>query len=135
MNATTIEQLALATVTGSLPFPEIVGRLLEEDVEYYVVDYRSMQFRFYGAQGSIVETPMAIEGLPGVPKVFDLPSLRSAILDSQTMGQEFKDFSRRAMLAGVQSYFAFLQAKRVTYLGCQGDQHVEWFPGAAPTDA
>jgi hypothetical protein len=37
--------------------------------------------------------------------------------------------------AGVQGYFAFLRRQRVIYLGRQGDQHVEWFPGAKPGDA
>lgn len=36
------------------------------------------------------------------------------------------------MAAGVQGYFAFLRGKRVTYVGRQGDQHIEWFPGAGP---
>lgn len=36
------------------------------------------------------------------------------------------------MAAGVQGYFAFLRGKRVTYIGRQGDQHTEWFPGAGP---
>jgi hypothetical protein len=39
------------------------------------------------------------------------------------------------MNAGVQGYFAFLRGRRVTYLGRNGDQHVEWFPGAKPNDA
>jgi uncharacterized protein YbcV (DUF1398 family) len=135
MDATTVERLALATVTGTIPFPEIVGRLFEQGVEYYVVDYRSLQFRFYGTEGGVVEAPLVIEGLPNVQDAFDKHALRAAILDSQAHGQKFKDFSRRAMTAGVQSYYAFLRGKRVTYLGRQGDQHVEWFPGATPTDA
>jgi uncharacterized protein YbcV (DUF1398 family) len=134
MNAIEVERLALATISGSMPFPEIVGRLIEEGVEYYVVDYRSMRFRFYGTEGGVVDAPLVIEGLPAVHDKLDLPSLRAAILDSQTHGQKFMEFSRRAMLAGVQSYYAFLRGKRVTYLGRQGDQHVEWFPGAAPTN-
>jgi uncharacterized protein YbcV (DUF1398 family) len=109
--------------------------LIEHGVEYYVVDYRTLQFRFYGAQGGVVEAPLAIEGLPSVQETFDLAGLRAAILDSQAQGQKFRDFSRRAMSAGVQSYYAFLRGQRVTYLGRQGDQHVEWFPGAAPTDS
>ena len=135
MNAATVESLAAATRAGSLPFPEIVARLLAEGVEYYVVDYRLLQFRFYGAEGGVVEAPLPIEGLPAVAPAFDLAGLRAAILDSQTRGQKFVDFSRRAVAAGVQSYFAFLHGRRVTYLGRRGDQHVEWFPGAAPTDA
>ena len=135
MNATTIQQLATATLTGSMPFPEIVSRLIDEGVDYYQVDYRALQFRFYGVNGGVVVAPLAFEGLPEIHETFDAPALRAAIQDSQTRGQKFRDFSRRAMLAGVQGYFAFLTGKRVMYLGRQGDQHVEWFPGAAPRDS
>ena len=135
MNAATIERLASATLDGSMPFPEIVGHLIEEGVEYYLVDYRALNFTFYGAAGGIVVAPLLFEGLPEVNATFDVPNLRAAIRDSQSNGQKFRDFSVRAARAGVQSYFAFLRGKRVLYLGRQGDQHVEWFPGAAPTDA
>jgi hypothetical protein len=37
------------------------------------------------------------------------------------------------MAGGVQGYIAFLRGKRVTYWGRTGDQHTEWFPGAAPS--
>jgi hypothetical protein len=33
---------------------------------------------------------------------------------------------------GLEGYFAFLRGKRVTYWGRTGDEHTEWFPGAAP---
>lgn len=134
MNAATIERLASATLDGSMPFPEIVGRLLEEGVEYYLVDYRALRFTFYGVAGGVVVAPLQFEGLPEINETFEPAGLRAAILDSQLRGQKFRDFSARAMRAGVQSYYAFLRGKRVLYLGRQGDQHVEWFPGAAPTD-
>lgn len=135
MNAATIQKLARATLDGSMPFPEIVGRLIEEGVEYYLVDYRSLQFTFYGIDGGVVVAPLQFEALPEVNANFDLAGLRAAIRDSQAHGQKFRDFCVRAMNAGVQAYYAFLRGKRVLYLGRQGDQHVEWFPGAAPTDA
>ncbi len=135
MNAATIEKLASATLDGSMPFPEIVGRLIEEGVEYYLVDYRALRFTFYGVAGGVVVAPLQFEGLPEINETFEPAGLRAAILDSQSRGQKFRDFSVRAMRAGVQSYYAFLRGKRVLYLGRQGDQHVEWFPGAAPTDA
>lgn len=134
MNAAHISKLACATLDGSVPFSEIVGRLIDEEVECYLVDYRALQFTFYGAKGGVVIAPLTFEGTPQVAENFDLPSLRAAIHDSQAQGQKFRDFSSRAMLAGVQSYYAFLRGKRVTYFGRQGEQHVEWFPGAAPTD-
>jgi uncharacterized protein YbcV (DUF1398 family) len=135
MNAARISELAAVTLDGSMPFPEIVGHLLDQGVEAYLVDYRALRFTFYGADGGIVVAPLTFEGLPEVAEDFDQSSLLAAIHDSQTRGQKYRDFCRRAMLAGVQSYFAFLRGKRVTYLGRQGDQHTEWFPGAAAPTA
>lgn len=132
MNATTVRELSVASITGTLSFPEIVARLISEGIEYYHVDYAALQFTFYGGAGEVIVAPLAFEGLPVVGQEFKTDELRAAILDSQRNRQKFRDFSRRAMQAGVQSYFAFLLGKRVTYLGRQGEQHVEWFPGAAP---
>ncbi len=66
------------------------------------------------------------------PLIFDAQALRANILDSQKNNQHYRDFSTRAMQAGVQGYIAFLRGQRVTYFGRQGDQHTEWFPGAKP---
>jgi len=134
MNANNVLQLGQATLSGSLPFPEIVGKLMAEGVEYYHVDYVALQMHFYSAGGGVVPVPLCFEGLPAVAEAFDAPALRAAILDSQKNGQAFRDFSRRAAQAGVAGYFAFLRGQRVTYLGRQGDHHVEWFPGARPAD-
>jgi uncharacterized protein YbcV (DUF1398 family) len=120
------------TFTGTAPFPEIVRRLLETGVEYYHVDYVAIRITFYSAAGESVSTPITFEGLPAVAADFDASGLRAAILDSQRHGQPFRDFTRRAMEAGVQGYIAFLRGKRVTYWGRAGDQHTEWFPGAEP---
>lgn len=134
MNADVINSLAKATLDGSMPFPQIVGKLIAEGVEYYHVDYPSRSFTFYTAGGSTVTATILFEGLPDVASVFDAETLKAAIMDSQQHGQKFRQFCERAMLAGVQGYFAFLRGQRVTYFGRQGDQHVEWFPGAKPSD-
>lgn len=130
MNADIIASLAKTTLDGSLPFPQIVAKLIAEGVEYYYVDYPSKSFTFYSAAGAAVTAPLAFEGLPPVAADFDATALKAAIVDSQQHGQKFRQFCERAMRAGVQGYFAFLRGQRVTYLGRAGDQHVEWFPGA-----
>ena len=132
MNSELVLQAVHATLAGSLPFPEIVRHLLGAGVEYYHVDYILLQFTFYGANADSVVAPLTFEGLPAVAKDFDAAGLRQAILDSPQKGQKYREFSQRAMQAGVQGYFALLQGKCVTYLGRQGDQHTEWFPGAEP---
>jgi uncharacterized protein YbcV (DUF1398 family) len=60
---------------------------------------------------------------------FNDPALRAIILDNQLKFQEFKQFPHRAVQAGVQGYHAFLRGQRVTYLGRQSEQHIEWFSG------
>jgi uncharacterized protein YbcV (DUF1398 family) len=132
MNADIVQRMARATLAGELPFPEIVGNLLAEGVEYYRIDYVARQMSFYSSEGSVVIAPLIFENLPAVAIHFDDPALKAAIFDSQHNGQEFRQFSHRAVQAGVQSYYAFLRGQRVTYLGRQGEQHTEWFPGAKP---
>jgi uncharacterized protein YbcV (DUF1398 family) len=115
-----------------MPFPLIVAKLMDSGVEYYHVDYVGLCKRFYGGDGACVVTPIPFEGLPAVAAELDADALRDDIRDSQQHGQHYRDFTARAMRAGVQGYFAFLRGQRVTYLGRTGDQHTEWFPGAKP---
>lgn len=133
MNARIITETALKTLDGTMSFPEVVGQLLDAGVEYYHVDYLGMRKTFYSANGNAVVTPINYEGLPPVAAEFDTAALQADILDSQRNNQPYRNFTRRAMEAGTQGYYAFLRGKRVTYFGRQGDQHTEWFPQAQPT--
>jgi uncharacterized protein YbcV (DUF1398 family) len=135
MDADVVNSLAKATLDGSMPFPQIVGELIAEGVEYYHVDYAASSFTFYSAAGSTVTASLPFEALPSISSDFDVTALKAAVLDSQQRGQKFRQFCERAIRAGVQGYFAFLRGQRVTYLSRQGDLHVEWFPGAKPSDA
>jgi uncharacterized protein YbcV (DUF1398 family) len=132
MNTEIIANTARATLEGIISFPDVVSQLLAAGVEYYHVDYITMRKTFYSADAHTVITPINYEGLPPVAADFNDAALRANILDSQRNGQKYRDFTRRAMEAGTQGYFAFLRGKRVTYIGRQGDQHTEWFPGAIP---
>ncbi len=132
MNTQTITETARRALDGGISFPEVVRQLLAAGVEYYHVDYVGMRKTFYSAEGGAVVTPINYEGLPPVAADFDAAALRADILDSQRNNQPYRDFTRRAMAAGVQGYFAFLRGKRVAYFGRQGDEHIEWFPGAQP---
>lgn len=132
MDTAIIHDTARRTLEGTISFPEVVKNLLGAGVEYYHVDYVARRKTFYGADGSTATTAITYEGLPAVAPDFAADQLRAAILDSQRHGQKYRDFTRRAMEAGVQSYTAFLRGQRVTYWGRQGDAHTEWFPGAGP---
>ncbi|ADL54100.1 DUF1398 domain-containing protein [Gallionella capsiferriformans] len=135
MESKIVADAARATLDGSIPFSEVVRRLLETGVEYYHVDYVALQKTYYSASGEVIKTPIHYDDLPSVASEFNLEKLRAAIFDSQQNGQHYRDFTKRAMNAGVQGYIAFLRGKRVTYWGRGGDQHIEWFPGAKPQNA
>jgi hypothetical protein len=49
MNANQVRELGTETLSGSLPFPAILGKLIAEGVEYYHVDYVSLHILFYSA--------------------------------------------------------------------------------------
>ncbi len=132
MNSEIIAEVARATLYGKIAFPEVVQRLIETGVEYYHVDYVALQKTYYSASGETIKTPINYEDLPPVADDFNIEVLKKIILDSQQNGQHYRDFTKRAMNAGVQGYIAFLRGKRVTYWGRGGDQHTEWFPGAKP---
>jgi len=132
MKSEIVTEAARATLDGSIPFPEVVRRLIETGVEYYHVDYVALQKTYYSASGEIIKTSINYEDLPSVADDFNIEELLAAILDSQQNGQHYRDFTKRVMKAGVQGYIAFLRGKRVTYWGRSGDQHTEWFPGVKP---
>jgi uncharacterized protein YbcV (DUF1398 family) len=132
MNTRQILEAAHATHEGDTPFPDVVATLIKAGVESYHVDYASLCTTYYGAEGDVAVTPITYEGMPAVAAELDLAALKAAIADSQRHGQKHRDFSRRAMQAGVLGYIAYLRGRRVTYLGRAGDQHTEWFPGAEP---
>jgi uncharacterized protein YbcV (DUF1398 family) len=130
MDTKIIAETARKTLSGTVSFPEVVGQLLAAGVDYYHVDYIGMRKTFYGVDGDIAITPINCEGLPLAATDFNLSALRADILDSQQHNQPYREFTRRALAAGVHGCYAFLRGKRVVYYGRQGDQHVEWFPGA-----
>ena len=110
MNSHVVLEAARASLTGALSFPQIVRNLIAAGVESYHVDYIVLQFTFYGADAATVVAPLSFEGLPNVAADFDVPALRLAIQDSQQKGQQYREFSQRAMRAGVQGYSCFCGA-------------------------
>ena len=132
MDTAVIHEVAAATLAGTMPFPEVVAKLLAAGVEYYHVDYVGRIKQFYDGSGAYVSTAITYENLPIVSSELDVDALRANIRDSQQSGQPYRDFTVRAMNSGVQAYYAFLRGRRVTYFGRSGDQHTEWFPGAGP---
>ncbi len=115
MNTEIIASTTRATLAGTISFPDVVAALIATGVEYYHVDYAALRITFYNGDGAAIVMPILYEGLPPIAPDFQPDNLKAAILDSQCHGQKFRDFTHRAMSAGVQSYTAFLRGQRVTY--------------------
>jgi hypothetical protein len=64
MDTRAITEAAATTLAGTLPFPEIVAKLIATGVEYYHVDYAGACKQFYDGVGGRVVTPVPYEGLP-----------------------------------------------------------------------
>ena len=79
MNADAVSTLAKQTLDGSFPFPQIVGELIAQGVEYYHVDYASRSFTFYSAAGAAISAPLQVDGLPPVAEDFDVAALKAAM--------------------------------------------------------
>jgi hypothetical protein len=76
MNTLAITEAAQATLAGTLPFPEIVAKLMSAGVEYYHVDFVGMCKQLYDCLGGRVVTPIPCEGLPPVAAGLDVAALR-----------------------------------------------------------
>ncbi len=114
-----------------LPFPETVSALLVLGVSRYHIDYTTNTATSYLLQGVDAVNIPANTAKPGP---WDRSKLISAIRYAQSAPPDYTyaEFERRCIEAGVVEYHAYLEGKRVVYLGEMGDFHVEWFPGAGP---
>lgn len=124
-----VEACAHGSHDGSLSFPEIVGRLLAAGVTNYHADFFRAETTYYLSSGESHVVPLPMPDMP-IATAFDISAVQAAIQSSQTEAQRFPDFLKRAVAAGCIGYMAYLDGKRVAYVGRLGDTHVEWFPGA-----
>ena len=62
MNTEIIAQATRSAPDGSMPFPEVVRRLLDPGAEYYYVDCVALRTCFYSGKGDVVTAPILYEG-------------------------------------------------------------------------
>lgn len=129
MNRKVLQECLKASLEGSMPFAQIVGRLIDERVESYHVDLVRSEIRYYSASGEHAQETIPLKFSRAADK-FKAEDVKSAIKDSQAGKIGWTTFLDRAMAAGCVYYVTYLTGKRVVYLGREGDAHVENFPRA-----
>lgn len=121
-------QWAIANRPKVNGYPYLAEALRQVEVNRYVYSLPSCQCIFFSSQGNVVTQMDAIKvGMCDVPR-FDEDALIKQLRISQEGESTFPEFLRGAWEAGVVSYEADLQERKVTYYGAQGESYVEKYP-------
>ena len=83
--------------------------------------------------------PVVMQGAPLVNGAVDVPrfdegALIKALRVDQAAESTFPEFLNAAWLAGVVRYDVDLEARTVTYQGCNGEQHIEAYPAVTAAE-
>lgn len=123
------------SVAGNITFPEVVGKLMEVGIESYHADLYRREKTYYAANGdSHVESENGLD-----PKVFNADAVAAALNSDGVKASlrqiqhkeiDYQHFLRGILAAGVANYWVYLAGKRAVYVARNGDEYVEWFPGA-----
>lgn len=112
---------------GSIHFGEVIGQLMEVQVESYHVDYRSGRTTYFLPNGETVDLNFE-KPEHGIAEAFNGDGVRSAILGAQQGKVMYPEFKHLSQAAGCTSYTVWIAGRHVTYYGRKGETHVERFP-------
>jgi len=129
MNTNLLNEMAEASMKGTIHFGQIVGKLMEAGVESYRVDFVRKEKTYYMPNGEshVVSIDFKKHDLA---QKFDGAGIQAAIKASQRGEIKFIEFIPRALDAGVRDYTVYIQGKKVIYFGRKGESHTELFPQA-----
>ena len=118
-----------AAHSGSLSFPEIVGRLIAAGFEGYAVDYRRNTQAFYMLSGESVVLEMQ-PSAGAVAEKFDAAGVEALVRWAQANGPDYsyRGFCEKVKQAGCAGYLVSFPGRRVLYFGRTAETHVEHFP-------
>lgn len=124
------EACTAASDTGSVPFPQIVGRLIAAGVERYHADLRRDEKIYYDSDGGSHAVPCHGVDAP-FAEAFSEDRLRAAVKATQAGLLPYPDFCREIAAAGCVAYLVSFPGRRAVYYGRTGETCVELFPGAS----
>ena len=126
----TIHDTIRGSLTGTMNFPQILGKLHELGIERYHCDYTRQEITYYHSNGQSLVVTVPMGEFP-TGREFLADDVAAAVKQSQRGEHTFVDFVRSTMAAGCVGYFVQLTGRKVQYFGRTGDCHTEHFP--APT--
>lgn len=123
------------SVAGNITFPEVVEKLMAVGIESYHADLYRHQKTYYAANGdSHVELESGLDpkvlGAHAVAAELNPNGVKEALRQIQHKEIDYQQFLRGIQSAGIANYWVYLAGKRAIYVARNGDENVEWFPGA-----
>lgn len=114
---------------GSMTFPQIVGKLIEDGFESYTIDYRTSIATYYRPDGDSIGLPMRGHAVT-VAEAFDADAIKAAIREAQQLvpGYTYEGFCKKVTSAGCAGYIVSFSGRRALYFGRTAEAHVEPFP-------
>ncbi len=122
-----IRQTFEASQAGSIHFGQVIGALMSVDVESYFVDYRTRQASYYFPNDESFCLSYAAEG-EVFGQAFVQADVKAAIVGAQKGEVMYPEFKKLTQKAGCIGYIVWIKGRHVSYLGRNGETHVEYFP-------
>lgn len=122
-----MHEVAKRSHEGTIPFPEVVGKLTQAGVEQYLADLRRGSRTFYMPnRDSHVEESSS--PAVAIGEQFAEVEIVKALRTIQRGEIDYQEFVRRIMAAGCTGYFVYIAGRQAHYLGRRGERYVEMFP-------
>jgi uncharacterized protein YbcV (DUF1398 family) len=128
MNENVVKEVITQTLSGTIAFPEVVRLLSNEGFDSYHVDFLRGEGRYYHHTGESLQEKFDHE-FPPIAENFSAEGVQAAIRRILAGSSRYPDFIRECASAGCAYYIVYLTGKKVRYLGRNGGEHVEYFPG------
>lgn len=124
-----LHECAHGSLTGTITFPEVVGKLMGVGVESYHTDLYRREHTYYLPDGDSHVEPLEVLPTP-IAQEFSAQGVADAVRDSQQGKIKYREFLTRITAAGAVRYFVYLTGRCAVYIGRDGSEHVERFPQA-----
>jgi uncharacterized protein YbcV (DUF1398 family) len=127
MNHKVIKETVLGSLSGTITFPQVVGKLLAEGIESYHVDLVRSENRYYMPSGETHVEKVSFDHSQA-ESVFSSLGVQSAIKAIQNNEINYVQFVNQVLHSGCVYYIAYLSGRQVVYFGRRGEMHIERFP-------
>jgi len=122
-----IRQTFEASQAGTIHFGQVIAALMSVDVESYFVDYRTRQIIYYFPNDEVFSLNYEAEN-EVFGQSFVQTDVKAAIVGAQKGEVMYPEFKKLTQKAGCIGYFVWIKGRHVSYLGRNGETHVEHFP-------